>query len=176
MKKLITVFLIILHTFVIGNLSFVIADEYRLGPYDILELEVINHPELKTKQTVTPDGQASLPLLGIVSVKGQTLKGLHELLTTSYAAYIEKPQLTINLTPKPIYVIQYDLRKDTWEVKKAATVDEAKALTGIEPTLAIEHGKVYRVTMGKKADWLEDNWYKIITATAVAAGIYSTLK
>jgi polysaccharide export outer membrane protein len=176
MKRFIAVFLMILHLLVIGNWSLVIADEYRLGPYDTLELEVINHPELKTRQTITPDGQASLPLLGVVSVEGKTLKGLHDFLTTNYAAYIEKPQLTINLTPKPIYVIQYDLRKDTWEVKKAASVDEAKALTGIEPTLAIEHGKVYRVTMGKRADWLEDNWYKIITATAVAAGIYSTLK
>jgi hypothetical protein len=176
MKKLIALFLIILHSFVISHSALGIEREYVLGPYDVLEVEVINHPELKTKQTVTPDGQASLPLLGVVKVEGKTLKDLHELLTTDYAAYIENPQLTINLTPKPIYVIQYDLKKDTWEVKKAATVDEAKALTGIEPTLAIEHGKVYRVTMGKRADWLEDNWYKVITATAVMAGIYSTLK
>ncbi|MEA3494258.1 MAG: polysaccharide biosynthesis/export family protein [Candidatus Margulisiibacteriota bacterium] len=176
MKRFIAVFLIILHSFVISHSALGIEREYVLGPYDMLEVEIINHPELKTKQTVTPDGQASLPLLGVVSVEGKTLKGLHDFLTTNYAAYIEKPQLTINLTPKPIYVIQYDLRKDTWEVKKATSIDEAKALTGIEPTLAIEHGNVYKVSMGKKADWLEDNWYKVITATAVMAGIYSTLK
>ena len=176
MKKAISVILItILHlTFVIGNLS--LATEYKLGPYDTLELEVVNHPELKTKQTVTPDGQASLPILGVLPVEGQTLKGLQQALTEKYAAYLKNPQLTINLTPRPIYVVQYDLRKDTWEVKKAGSVDEAKAYTDLDPTLSIEHGNVYKVSMGTRPDWWENNWYKVLTASAVAVGIYSSLK
>ena len=175
MKKGICVFLIVLHSLVIGNWSFVIADEYRLGPYDTIELNVIKHPELKTKQTITPDGQASLPLLGVTSLKGQTLKSLHQLLTTKYAAYIEQPQVTIKLIPKPIYIVQYDLRKDTWDVKMAKSIDEARALTGLNQTLSIEHGNVYKVSVSKKPDWWESNWYKVITATAVLAGVYATL-
>jgi hypothetical protein len=184
MKKGICVFLIILHSLVIGNWSLVIADEYILGPYDTLKLEVVNHPELKTEQTVTPDGQVSLPLLGVVPVRGKSIRGLQQFLTEGYQAYIEKPQLTINLTPRPIYVVQYDLKKNTWEVKKAGSIDEARAFAGLapsiveglDPTLTIEHGNVYKVTMSKKADWWEDNWYKVITATAVLVGIYSTVR
>jgi len=187
MKRLISLFLItILHlTFVIPSLSrdLSFAVEYRLGPYDTIELEVVNHPELKAKQTVTPDGLVSFPLLGIVSVEGKSLKGLQDFLTENYSIFIEKPKLTIGLTPRPIYIVQYDLKKDTWEVKTAKTIDEAKALSGLapsiveglDPTLTVEHGNVYKVTMGSKPEWLEQNWYKVITATAVLVGIYSSL-
>lgn len=173
MKKIVSVSLIVLNLIVLGNLSF--ASEYHLGPYDTLELEVVNHPELKTKQTVAPDGQVSLPLLGVVSVEGQSLKGFQRFLTNNYAAYLDKPQVVIGLTPKPIYVVQYDLKKDTWEVKKAGSIDEAKAYADLDPTLTIEHGNVYKITMGSKPDFWEDNWYKVLTGAAVAVGIYATL-
>ena len=168
MKKLIAVLMVVLLC------SPIFAVEYKLGPYDTLELEVVNHPELKTKQTLTPDGQASLPLLGVIPIEGQTLQILQQTLTEKYAAYLKNPQLTINLTPKPIYIVQYDLNKDVWEVKAAKSVDEAQAFAGLDPTLSIEHGKVYKVTMSKKPDWWESNWYKVITATAVLVGIYSS--
>ncbi|MFH1684550.1 MAG: polysaccharide biosynthesis/export family protein [Candidatus Margulisiibacteriota bacterium] len=174
MKKLITSLTIMCFMFNV-LVSACLASEYILGPYDTIEFRVVNHPELETKQTITPDGQASLPLLGIVPVEGKSLKELHKTLIDSYSLYFENPQLTINLTPKPIYIVQYDLKKDTWEVRMAKSVDEARALTGIDATLAIEHGNVYKITMGKRADFLEANWYKIITATAVIAGVYSTL-
>ncbi|MBI5400198.1 polysaccharide biosynthesis/export family protein [Candidatus Saganbacteria bacterium] len=176
MRKIISVLLIIvLYSLVIGNWSLVIADEYRLGPYDTVELEVMNHPELKAKQTVTPDGLASFPLVGVVSVEGKSLKGLQDFLVENYSIFIEKPKLTIGLTPRPIYIVQYDLKKDTWEVKMAKSVDEAKALTGFDPTLTVEHGNIYKVTMGNKPEWMEQNWYKVITATAVLVGIYTSL-
>lgn len=185
MKKLISLILIAIlqlsplpigrNLFVVSVVEPAFADSYELGAYDTLELEIINHPELKTKLTVTPDGQASLPMLGVVQVEGQTLKGLQKLLTNSYSAYIDTPLLVINLSPKPIYVVQYDLRKESWEVKTAKSLDEARAFAGLDPKLSIEHGNVYRVSMGSKPDFWESNWYKIISATAVLVGIYSTL-
>ncbi len=176
MKKSICFFLIILFfnsSFVIQNSAF--ASEYRLGPYDTIEFGVVNHPELAIKQTISPDGQASLPLLGVVSAEGHTLKDFQKLLTDSYSAYIDNPQITINLTPKPIYVVQYDLKKDTWEVKMAKSADEARAYADLDPALTIENGNVYKVTMGARPDFWDSNWYKVITATAVLVGINSAL-
>jgi hypothetical protein len=149
--------------------------EYRLGAYDTIEMAVLNHPELSVKQTLTPDGQASLPLVGVVSAQGLTLGGFQRFLTDSYSMYIEKPQIVINLTPKPIYIVQYDLKKDTWEVKHAVSIDEAMAYAALDPTFTVERGSVFRVSVSKKSDFLEDNWYKIITATAVVVGVYATL-
>ena len=59
----------------------------------------------------------------------------------------------------------------------AKSVDEANALMGA-PTSDIgsRTSNVYKVSMGSKPDFWESNWYKVITATAVIAGIYTTLK
>lgn len=179
MKKFISILLLVIFnlTFVIPSLSrdLSLADDYRIGAYDTIELGVVNHPELAMKQTITPDGKASLPLIGVVSAEGQTLQSFQRFLTDSYSAYIDNPQVTINLTPKPIYVVQYDLKKDTWEVKMAKSVDEARAYADLDPTLTVEHGNVYKVTMSKKPDYFEENWYKLLTGAAVAVGIYATL-
>lgn len=173
MKKLICLGLIM--AFAVSNLAF--AAEYRLGPYDTIELGIVNHPELTMKQTISPDGQASLPLLGVVSAEGQTLNDFQKYLTDCYSAYIDNPQVTINLTPKPIYVVQYDLKKDTWEVKMAKSVDEANALIGAPTSnLELRTSNVYKVSMGSKPDFWESNWYKVITATAVLVSINSALR
>jgi len=166
-------------TFLICNLS--LADTYRLSPYDTIELEIINHSEFKTKQAVTPDGLLSLPILGMISVEGYTLTELQDYLNHNYAAYLKNPQILLKLTPKPIYIIQYDRKKETWEVKEAKSVEEAQALIGIPTsdlglrTSDLAYGNVYKVSVGRQPDFIEDNWYKIIAAVAIAAGTYATL-
>jgi polysaccharide export outer membrane protein len=176
MKKQICCLLVISHILVVCGSSFAAAGEYRLGAGDTIELTVVDYPKLTTKQTLSPDGQASLPLVGVVSAEGLTLRQFHRLLTDIYAMQINDPRIVINLTPKPIYVVQYDVGKDTWEVKTAKSVDEARAYGGFDPTVSVEHGSVYRVSVSKRPDFFENNWYKVITATAVMVGIYSALR
>ncbi|MBU0501746.1 MAG: polysaccharide biosynthesis/export family protein [Candidatus Margulisbacteria bacterium] len=198
MKKLISILLIFLNlTFLIcpasalnnivagsrfqrDNLS--LADEYRLAPGDKLEVRIINRKELDTSQALAPDGTISLPLLGRVTVSpakggasGQTLSAFNKKLTSDFGKYIERPQVVVYLTPRPIYVIQHDVRRNTWEVKEANSVEEARALAGKEYKGEIKAGNIVAVEIGKKPDFFEDNWYKIITAGAVIVGIYTTL-
>ena len=177
MKKPICIFLliIVLHSFVIGNLSFVIADEYRLGSNDQLEVKIINQPDLTTKQVITPDGTISLPVIGRVRVEDLTLKQLDEYLTTEFSKYIKNPQVIIYLTARPIYIIQHDIKKNTWDVKEAKSIEEARALAGKDYTQDINYGDIITVDISKKPDFWEANWYKVITATAVIAGVYATL-
>jgi protein involved in polysaccharide export with SLBB domain len=176
MKKAIALLLIaIFHlTLVIGNLSF--AAEYVLAPSDQLEVRIIGQKDLDTKQSIAPDGTISLPFLGRVTAQGQTLKGFDENLTAEFAKYLSKPsQIVVYLTPRPIYVIQHDVRKNNWEVKEAKSIDEARALAGKNYTGEIKPGDTISVDVGEKPDWWEGNWYKVLTATAVAVGIYATL-
>ena len=193
MKKSICVFLIIINTsFGFCHLDFGastalganpersrgigFADEYRLAPNDTLEIKIIGQKELDTKQTIAPDGSISLPLLGRVMAQGQTLEDFNQYLTTEFSAYIEKPQVVVFLIPRSIFVIMHDVKKNTWEVKEAKTIGEARALAGKDFEGEIKHGDVISVNVSKEPDFWEQNWYRIITATAVLAGIYSTLK
>lgn len=182
MKKFIASLLIVILnlTFVIGIFACLpagrsFASEYVLAPSDQLEIRIIGQKDLDTKQSIAPDGSLSLPLLGRVVVQGQTLSGLNSYLSAEFARYIKSPQVVVYLTPRPIYVIQHDVRKNIWDVKEAKSVDEARALAGRNYTGEIKHGDFVSVEVSQKPDFWEANWYKVITGTAVLVGIYSTL-
>jgi len=177
MRKLICMFLIVLHLLVISHSTLVIAAEvYALAPGDILEVKIIGQAKFDTKQSIAPDGKMNLPLLGRVAVSGYTMDKLTEYLNEEFSLYLVKPQVIIYLTPRPIYIIQHDVKKNTWEVKEAKSIEEARALAGKDYTGDINYGDIITVDISKEPDFWEENWYKIITATAVLAGIYSTLK
>lgn len=74
-----------------------------------------------------------------------------------------------------------------WDVRTAKSIDEARAYandpvsgadvgTNDGSPSTIVHGGVYKVDSGKQPDWWEDNWYKVLTATAVVVGVISTTR
>jgi protein involved in polysaccharide export with SLBB domain len=176
MKKPISLFLMIL--FIISSFGFgrsAFADEYRLAPNDILEIKITNQKNLDTKQAIAPDGSISLPLLGHVGASGQTLTEFNAYLTSEFSKYLQNPQIVVYLTPRPIYVIQHNQEKNTWEVKDAKTIEEARAYAGKDYKGDIHYGDVINVNTSESPNWVADNWYRIITGTAVVVGIYATL-
>jgi hypothetical protein len=193
MKKLISLFLItmFLHSLVIGNCpvsaldkmirdpakreTLAIADEYRLAPNDTLEIKITNQKNMDTKQIIAPDGSISLPILGRVTASGQTLAEFSSYLTKEFSKYVQNPQIIIYLTPRPIYIIQHNLDKNTWEVKEAKTIEEAYAYAGKDYKGEIHYGDVIHVYTSTAPDWWADNWYRMITGAAVLVGIYATL-
>jgi polysaccharide export outer membrane protein len=64
------------------------AEDYRIGPQDLLEISVFEAPELNCTVRVSASGEISLPLLGAVQAAGATPKALEfvlqELLRRSY--------------------------------------------------------------------------------------------
>ena len=72
--------------------------EYRIGPKDLLELNVIGFEELNRKVKVSEDGKITLPYLGDVSVDNLTTseleKKLAELLVDKY---LQNPQVAVTI-------------------------------------------------------------------------------
>jgi len=147
------------------------ATDYILGKGDTLDVRIVNHTEFNTKQTIAPDGTVSLPILGRTPAADMTIDAFQTTVTTAYKKYFKSPQLVVLLTPRPIYIIQHDLNKDTWKVHEATSIEEAQALAGDIPTQNIQHGDVIKVDTGREPDFWEDNWYKVLTAIAVGVGI-----
>jgi hypothetical protein len=176
-KKLISIFLVAINCLIgVGYYAPIYAADYTLAPNDQLEVKIIGQKDLDTKQTIAPDGTISLPLLGSVPAQGQTLGAFKHYLSAEFAKYIKNPQVVVYLTPRPIYVIQHDLKKNTWDVKEAKSVEEARALAGRNYTGQISNGDIVSVEVSEKPDWWETNWYKVITGTAVLVGIYATVR
>lgn len=174
MKKILSVFILICFIVpVFGEI--VLAEDYILAPNDQLEVRIIGQKYLDTKQSIAPDGTISLPLLGREMAQGHTLNKFNNYLSIKYSKYIKDPQVIVYLTPRPIYVIQHDLKTHTWDVKEAQSITEAKAYAGGNYYGEIKHGDVVSVEVNKKNDDWEVNWYKVITGVALMAGIYVTL-
>jgi len=69
---------------------------YRIGPEDILEINVFEVEEMNRTVRVEEDGTITLPLIGRVAVGGLTQEGVAQKLTELLqAGFIKNPQVTI---------------------------------------------------------------------------------
>lgn len=69
---------------------------YVLGPQDVINISVLGEPDLSRKYTIEQDGTFTFPLIGRVTAKGMTLRGLEQELKKQLAAgYLKNPQVTV---------------------------------------------------------------------------------
>jgi polysaccharide biosynthesis/export protein len=74
------------------------ADEYRVGPGDVLDVVVFGNDDLSRAATVQSDGTVNLPLLGEVPVVGLTTAEAQRKVTTLLARdYLVKPQVEVRV-------------------------------------------------------------------------------
>jgi polysaccharide export outer membrane protein len=74
-------------------------DAYVIGHGDILKIVVWKNPELSVEAVpVRPDGKIGVPLLNDVQAAGLTPDELKELLTRSFAEYVQNPDVTVVVT------------------------------------------------------------------------------
>ncbi|MDR3572593.1 MAG: polysaccharide export protein [Anaerolineaceae bacterium] len=133
MKRLITIFLLILVSLFIGAESSY-AQEYRLSAGDVLNIEVLSYQELQSKEMVVrPDGKLAFPLVGELEVMGKTPAEVTEALTDSLSRYIIKPQVTVNVIrfhTIRVYVLGEVLRPGPYDMDKQHSVLDAVAMAG----------------------------------------------
>lgn len=74
------------------------SPEYRVGPGDVLEVEVFGNPDLSRTPTVQTNGMVALPLLGEVPVAGLTLVEVKARLTGLLGRdYLVNPQMDVRV-------------------------------------------------------------------------------
>lgn len=72
------------------------AEDYRVGPKDILDITVYREPDLSKRFRVTGDGMISVPLIGKVQVAGLTMAEIERTLEQRLArGYLVKPQVSV---------------------------------------------------------------------------------
>ncbi|HVA64390.1 MAG TPA: polysaccharide biosynthesis/export family protein [Terriglobales bacterium] len=71
--------------------------EYKIGPGDVLAIDVFREPEVTRTLPVRPDGRFSLPLAGEIKAQGLTTLQLQALITTRLQKYIDHPAVTVML-------------------------------------------------------------------------------
>jgi polysaccharide biosynthesis/export protein len=71
---------------------------YKIGPQDMLRVDVWKEPDISRTVPVRPDGKISLPLLNDVQAAGLTAMELAGAIRDGLTKYITNPQVTVTVS------------------------------------------------------------------------------
>ena len=105
--------------------------DYRIGVEDILDISVWGQAALSKTVPVRPDGKISLPLVNDVVAAGLTPLELREVLTRSFAEFVQRPDVSVVV--KEIHSLKVSVmgnvqKPGRYELNGPATVMEVLAL------------------------------------------------
>ena len=124
------------------------AEEYTIGPLDVLEIQVFDQPDLSGRYTVGTDGSFAFPLIGRISTRQRTARVLEELLREHLAAgYLRDPRVSVAVTEyrsRRVFVLGEVRQPGAYNLTATMTVVELLALAGGNTDLASEDAVVVR--------------------------------
>ena len=108
--------------------------EYRIGPRDVLQINVWRQPELSAPEVVVRlDGKISLPLVDDVNASGLTPIELKEILRERLSEYVSAPHVTVivrQINSKLIYMLGEVAREGPIAFRSSMRVLDALSLAG----------------------------------------------
>ena len=103
--------------------------KYTLGPDDVIQIDVMRHPEFSGTFPVNLEGKIQIKFVGDIDVNGLTKAGLEEKLRKIVSTYVMNPEVNVAIMEyksKVIYVIgevgrpgKYYMRSDSISVREA---------------------------------------------------------
>ncbi len=142
---------------------------YTIGPGDVLEISVWQHPELNRTVTVRPDGRMSFSLIGDVNANGLTPVELDEVITSRLSEYVQKPEVTVLVTTiksNQILVLGQVTRPGAYPMEANFTVLEAIAIAGSYT----ESAGLKRVTVTRRSRERSPKVIKVNLKKVIAKG------
>jgi polysaccharide export outer membrane protein len=76
----------------------VVDADYKIGPQDVVRIDVWKEPDISRTIPVRPDGKISLPLLNDVQASGLTAMQLAASLREGLSKFLTSPQVTVTVT------------------------------------------------------------------------------
>ena len=112
----------------------VAADDYRIGPQDLLEIQVFGIENLKREVRVNARGAISLPLIGTVILSGLSGQEAEQLIATKYEKdFLQDPQVSVfikEFTSQRITVEGAVARPGIYPIRGQTTLMQAIAIAG----------------------------------------------
>lgn len=164
------------------------AEEYRLGPGDVLSisiwgLEDVSNPQMANVASISsvspvpkldaaavngfairPDGCLSFPLVGQVKAAGMTVNEFTQLLTQSLKEYLNDPKVTVNLAKfrtTRVYVLGEVIRPGMYELDKQHNLLDAVGIAGGYTQYAAKKS-VFVLRGGKAEEPLKINLLRLL--------------
>jgi polysaccharide export outer membrane protein len=109
------------------------SNDYKIGPQDILRVDVWKEPDISRTIPVRPDGKVSLPLLNDVQAAGLTAMELAGSIREGLTKYITNPQVTVTVTEinsRRVYVTGEVMKPGAQPLLPSMTVLQALTSAG----------------------------------------------
>ncbi len=111
------------------------ADDYKLGPGDIVKITVFDYPDLSTEERVSESGTISFPLLGKLAVGGLSTDGTRNLIASDLESqgFIKQAHVTVLVTKfesRQVSVIGEVNKPGKYPLEKASTIVDLLSMAG----------------------------------------------
>jgi polysaccharide export outer membrane protein len=132
-----------------------VADDYKIGPGDTVQVFVWRNPDLTVTVPVRPDGKISTPLVEDMVAVDKTPSQLARDVEKALAVYVKAPQVNIIVTipagaNSQVKVIGQVLKPQALPYREGMTVlDAVLAVGGLGQFAAGNRAHVVRVVKGK---------------------------
>jgi polysaccharide biosynthesis/export protein len=106
---------------------------YKIGPQDVLKIDVWKEDQLTRTVPVRPDGKITLPLLNDIQAVGLTPMELASAISEQLKKYINNPQVTVSvaeINSRRIYVTGEIAKAGTYALLPHMTVLQALSSSG----------------------------------------------
>ena len=114
--------------------------DYRIGPEDLIEIQVFGVDQLSRAVRVNSRGQVSLPLIGALDVAGLTAQEAEAAITARLAAnYLQNPQVSLfikEFTTQRVTIEGAVNRPGIYPLKGASTLLTSLAVAGGQAALS----------------------------------------
>jgi polysaccharide export outer membrane protein len=132
-----------------------VGDDYKIGPQDLIEIQVFGIDNLKREVRVNSRGIISLPLVGPVTVAGLTNQEAETLIAAKYEKdYLQDPQVSVfikEFTSQRITIEGAVNHPGIFPIRGPTSLLQAIAIAGGQGQLSdMKEVMVYRVEAGQK--------------------------
>ena len=128
--------------------------DYKIGPQDMLRIDVWKEPDISRVVPVRPDGKITLPLVNDVQASGLTTNQLAAKIAEGLKKYITSPQVTVGVTEinsRKFFVSGEVARPGAFPLLPNMTVLQAlSSAGGFTPFAKMKSIYVLRTDNGKK--------------------------
>lgn len=141
------------------------ADEYRIGPEDVLAISVWNNDAISRVVPVRPDGKISLPLLDDIQAAGLTPMQLRDSIARRLSEYVPSPSVSVivnDVRSFKVSVIGEVARPARYDLKSRASVLDVLALAGGFNQFANRSRLVVLRTDGDKQVRIPFNYNRVV--------------
>jgi len=128
------------------------AQDYVIGPDDVLKITVYREEDMDREVRVSSDGYISFPLLGKVKVEGMTVSELENNLTAGLKKFLKNPQVSVFIEEYSTVTVSGQVQKPgSFPLRGEMSVIEAISMAGGFTKIAAQNAvKVMRLEKGDK--------------------------